>query len=204
LKLWVKADADVTVSGGVVTSWKDQSGNVNNLSNQTANSVLESNIINGNPAIKFNSGRLRGNNIVTAKTIYAVIKTLASQPSQYAAILEATGGSLYSAILGNTWGSYFNIERAANTTIAANTSAIIATLSDNGINYTFRLNGQIDRTESNGSGFFSRSFLYVGNDSGGGQQANVYISEILVFDNVISAQNIANLESYLNNKYRIY
>jgi hypothetical protein len=204
LKLWLKADAGVTLSGSNVISWADQSGQGNNLSSQTGNSVLEQNIINNKPAIKFDSGRLTGTDIVTAKTIYAVIKTLASQPSQYAAILEATGGGLYSAISENTWGSYFNTERPANTIISANTAAVIASISNDGISYEFRLNGQNDLTQSDGGGFLSRSDLYIGNDGSQGQQANVYIAEIIVYDSAISGTNIANIETYLNGRYAIY
>lgn len=195
-----------TTSNGpdVVTAWADQSDEENNLSIEDGSPVLEQDVINGKPAIKFNSGRLVGNDIVTAKTIYAVVRTLNYQPYAYAAILEVTGGSLYSAVSSHAWGSYFNGEYAANTAISENTSAIIASLSDDGENYTFRLNGQIDKSDSDGGGFYSRSDLYVGSDSSGGQQANVYISEILVFDDVIGAEDIANLETYLNDKYAIY
>jgi hypothetical protein len=204
LKLWLKADAGVSLSGSNVTAWADQSGQNNNLSVTTTNPVFENNVINGKPAIKFDGGRLDGTNIVTAKTIYAVIKTLASQPSQYAAILEATGGSLYSAVLGNTWGSYFSIEIPANTTISANTAAVIASISNDGISYEFRLNGQNNLTESDGEGFVSRSALYIGNDGSTGQPANVYVSEIIIYDNLISAEDITKIENYLNSKYAIY
>ena len=36
LSLWLKADAGVTVSGGFVTAWADQSGNGNNCSSPNA------------------------------------------------------------------------------------------------------------------------------------------------------------------------
>jgi hypothetical protein len=204
LKLWLKADAGVSLSGSNVTAWADQSGQNNNLSVTTTNPVFENNVINGKPAIKFDGGRLDGTDIVTAKTIYAVIKTLSFSPSQYAAIVECTGGSLYSAISGNEWGSYFNLEISASNTLATSTSAIIASLSDNGIQYFFRKNGSQIRTGTNGDGFYSRSALYIGNDGSTGQPANVYVSEIIIYDNLISAEDITKIENYLNSKYAIY
>lgn len=187
-----------------VTAWTDQSGQGNNLSVTATSPTIESNIINGLPAIKFNGGRLDGIDIVTAKTIYAVLKTFDTQPFQYSVIVECTGGGLYSAISGNDWGSYFGTEISASDTISANTPTMIASLSDNGIDYALRRDGSEFFASNNGQGFTSRSALYIGNDGSSGQPANVYVSEIIIYNNVISAEDITNLETYLNNKYAFY
>lgn len=205
LALWLKPDAGLNSTGGVVTQWTDQSGAGNNFSQDMdylAN--VESGVINGYSAVLFEGGRLNGSSdIVTGKTIYAVVKALGTQPSQYAAILECTGGGLYSAILDNEWGSYFNTEIQSYNSLATNTPAIIATLSDDGEEYEFSKNGSSVLSGSNGQGFFSRSASYLGNDGSGTQPANVYISEIIVYDNVPSPANIALLETYLLTKYDI-
>ena len=206
LALWLKPDAGLNSTGGVVTQWTDQSGAGNNFSQDLdylAN--VESGVINGYSAVLFEGGRLNGSSdIVTGKTIYAVVKALGTQPSQYAAILECTGGGLYSAILGSDWGSYFNAEFSSGNSLTTNTPAIIATLSDDGAIYEFRKNGTSILSDSNGGGFYSRSASFLGNDGSGTQPANVYISEIIVYDNVPSPANIALLEGYLNTKYSIY
>lgn len=207
LKLWLKPDAGLIFNGSnEVTQWTDQSSIGNNFSQDLDYlAYREANVINGYDGVLFEGGRLNGgSDIVTAKTIYAVVKTLDSQPSQYAAILECTGGGLYSAILNTEWGSYFSGEYSSFDSIDTNTSTIIATISDDGEEYEFRRDGQSILIESNGSGFYSRSASYLGNDGSGGQPANVYISEIVVYDNVPSPANIALLETYLNTKYAIY
>ena len=204
LSLWLKADVVVSVSGSDVTAWADQSGNGNNFTPASGTVVKSNNIIGSNPAILFNGGSLSGNNIVTAKTIYAVIKTLTTSAEQYAAILEVTGGSLYSAIDGTQWGSYFGSGSPSGQTISTQTSAIIATLSDDGANYELRRDGQQIVSSTEGQGFTSRSNAYLGSDSSAGQPANVYISEIIVYNRVPVIAEIQQVEAYLNAKYAIY
>lgn len=188
-----------------VTAWADQSGNGNNFSQDLDYiAYREEDIINGYDGVLFEGGRLNGDSdIVTAKTIYAVVRALGVQVSAYAVILECTGGSLYSAIDDVNWGSYFGGAYFPTNSLAPNTSAIIATLSDDGENYEFRRDGSSVLSGSDGGGFVSRSASYLGSDGSAGQPANVYISEIIVYDNVPSPANIALLEAYLLTKYDI-
>lgn len=208
LSLWLKPDVGGGLDSvdGIITEWTDQSSSSNNFLQDLDYPVyIEADTINGYDAALFDGGRLNGSSdIVTAKTIYAVVRTLNFQPEAYAAILEATGGGLYSAIYDVEWGSYFTGERTSVNTLSPETSAIIATLSDDGETYEFRRDGSSVLSGSDGAGFYSRSASYLGNNSGGGQPANVYISEIIVYDNVPSPANIALLEGYLNTKYSIY
>jgi len=187
----------------LVTVWADQSGNGNNFTPASGTVVKSNNIIGSNPAVLFDGGSLFGNDIVTAKTIYAVIKTLAISAEQYAAILEVTGGSLYSAISGTQWGSYYESESSSGQTIPTETASIIATLSDDGINYELRRDGQ-QVVSGTGTGFTSRSAAYLGSDSSAGQPANVYISEIVVYNRVLTTPERQQVEAYLNAKYAIY
>jgi len=204
LSLWLKADVGVTLSGSNVTSWADQSTNGNNFAPAFGTVVKSNNIIGSNPAILFDGGSLSGNNIVTAKTIYAVIKTLETSAEQYAAILEVTGGSLYSAIDGTQWGSYFGSGSPSGQTISDQTAAIIATLSNDGSNYELRRDGQQIVSSAEGAGFISRSAAYLGSDSSATQPANMYISEIIVYNRVPVTAEIQQIEAYLNAKYAIY
>jgi hypothetical protein len=204
LSLWLKADAGVTLAGSDVIAWADQSSNGNNFSISSGTVTKDNNIISSNPAILFNGGRLAGNDIVTAKTIYAVIKTLNYSASQYSAIFEATGGGLYSAISGTEWGSYFNGEYSSFDSIATNTSTIIATISNDGESYEFRRDGERIHDDTNGSGFYSRFAAYLGNDGSGGQSADVYLSEIIVYNRAITNTECQQVEEYLNAKYLIY
>ena len=199
------ATTSLTATGNfIVTAWADQSGNGNNFTQASGIVVKSNNVIGPNPAILFDGGNLVGSNIETAKTIYAVIKTLGDSAMQYAVILETTGGGLYSAINGTEWGSYFSASLGAGETISTNTAAIIATISDDGATYEYRRNGQQVLTNTDGGGFYSRSSAFLGNDGSSGQPANVYVSEIIVYDRVPTSNEIEQIETYLNTKYAIY
>ena len=207
LSLWLKPDAGLNFNGAdEVTEWTNQSSAGNNFSQDLDYiAYREGDIINGYDGVLFEGGRLNGDSdIVTGKTIYAVVKTLGFQVQSYAVILECTGGSLYSAVEDVYWGSYFNGGYSSTNSLAPNTSAIIATLSDDGENYEFRRNGSSVQSASNGGGFYSRSASYLGNDGSGGQPANVYLSELIVYNRVPTETEIGQIENYLNTKYAIY
>ena len=189
-----------------VTQWTDQSSIGNDFSQDLDYiAYREADVINGYDGVLFEEGRLNGEqDIVTAKTIYAVVKTLGYQTEAFSAILECTGGSLYSAISNTEWGSYFDGGVSSNDSLAVNTPAIISTLSEDGEIIEYRKNGALILSGSYGGGFYSRSASYLGCDGGGVQFANIYISEIIVYNNVPSPANIALLETYLNTKYAIY
>jgi hypothetical protein len=205
LVLWLKPDAGLVLFGNDVLEWQDQSSAGNNFQQEEETVVaVEDNIINGYPAVLLDEGRLLGSsNIAIAKTIYAVVRTFNFQVEAYSVILECTGGGLYSAVSGPFWGSYFSEETPATTIISPNTSTIIASLSNDGETYEFRRDSQSDITEAGGDGFYTRSQSYLGNAIGLGQAANVYLSEIIVYDRVPTTPEIQQIESYLNSKYLI-
>lgn len=55
LKLWLKADAGVTLNGSTVSQWDDQSGNGNHASQSTASyqPTFVANQLNGKPVLRF-------------------------------------------------------------------------------------------------------------------------------------------------------
>ena len=168
---------------------------------------INTNVINGKPAFDCDGGRLERSDIVTGKTLYAVIKTKSALPGQYACILELTGGGLYSAIIGTArWGSYFSTEIGVDTGLSANTSYIIGSLSDtagSGTSYKLRQNGSQVKSGTSNS-YYPRNALYFGNDGTMGQPANCYIAELIIYNRAITDTEAAALENYLNNKYNIY
>lgn len=78
LKLWLKADA-ITGSndGDSVTTWTDSSGNTNNATQSTAANkpTYKTNIINGNPVVRFDGV---DDNLITTSTLYSNITSAAT------------------------------------------------------------------------------------------------------------------------------
>ena len=192
-----------TTLNNVVTQIDDRSGNENNLIQSYENAFITNPVINSKPAILFNVARFEGTDIDTAKTLYAVIKTTANIPTPYAAIIESTGGSLYSNV-SPYWGSYFNGSYYVDNSLSSNSSYILGSISDDGNNYEFRQNGSTAKTGSDGQGFYTRGTLYFGNDSSNTQAASCYIAEAVVYDRAITTSEAQQLEAYLNDKYAIY
>lgn len=196
--------SNTTSNFNYVSEVLDQSGNSNNLVYSYGAPDISLNILNSKPAFYFFGGRLEGTDIVTAKTIYSVIKLGGGSPSGYMNILEASGGGLYTSINNNEWGSYFSDFNGSGEQLSADTAYIISTISDDGETYKFRSNGSQIKTDSNGGGFYGRDTLYFGNDSSHGQPANCYVAETLVYDTAISDADAEKLENYLNSKYAVY
>lgn len=196
--------SNTTTNYNYVSEVLDQSGNSNNLIYSYGVPDISLNILNFKPAFYFFGGRLEATDIVTAKTIYSVIKLGEVSPSGYMNILEATGGGLYTSINNSEWGSYFSDFIGSGEQLLTNSAYIISTISDDGETYKFRSNGSQIKTASDGNGFYTRSALYFGNDSSAGQPANCYVAEALVYDTAISDEDAGKLENYLNQKYAIY
>ena len=192
-----------TTVNDVVTQIDDRSGNSNNLIQSYKNAFITNSVINSKPAILFEGPTFEGTDIVTGKTLYAVIKTTANIQTGYAVIIETTGGGIYSSVAPR-WGSYFNNSYYVDNALSANSSYILGSISDDGNNYEFRQNGSTAKTGTDGQGFLSRSALYFGNDSSNGQPSNCYVAEGIVYDRAITTSEAGQLESYLNAKYAIY
>jgi hypothetical protein len=210
LNLWLKSDAGVTVSGGRVTVWQDQTASIQNLTAYGTGPLFVSSDanVNGYPTVLFSpgTGLLSPTSAPTQKTIYAVVSS-PSVLSAFSCILEISGGGLYTAIAGNRWGSYFNGISESNDTIPP-AGGIIASLSADGIVCQFRRNGQIVRDGSFGGGFFPRSQTAVGGAYTGypplQQSANIPLAELIAYNRRITEQEVAGLELYLNQKYQMY
>lgn len=195
---------NTSTSFNIVSEVLDKSANSNNLNYSSGAPDISYNILNSKPAFYFFGGRLEGADIVTAKTIYSVIKLGGSSPSGYMNIVEATGGGLYTSISNSEWGSYFSGFYGSGQQLSTNTAYIIATISDDGQTYKYRSNGSQVYTNTNGNGFYGRSALYYGNDGSGGQPANCYVAETIIYDTAVTDADAQKIETYLNQKYAVY
>jgi hypothetical protein len=202
LSLWLKADAGVTLDGSIVTAWADQSGNGNNAS-PANDPIYISSLINNKPSINFFTNTSYFNldsNIDPIKTIICVYKTNTT-PTNYQAIVESNFG-LYSAIAGNQFGTYLQAEIGYET-LAANTSYILIVKSDDGINSNGYVNN-VAYSDPSGGGFDSKGYVQIGAGQDGGQPCNGHISEVIIYNRVLTTPERQQVGAYLNTKYAIY
>jgi hypothetical protein len=210
---WYKADVGVTQSGGTVSQWNDQSGNGRNLtvpSGKNGPNYVSSGI-NSLPSIEFSSTahalQLTGNT-TTIKTIVSVVRS-ADVLDTYQCIVEASGGGLYTVLDpdGPRWGSYW-ADFVYYSAISADTNYILSVRIDpsftsgGGGNTYGYLNGT--SYTAAGAGFQPRDNITVGTDSTFGQPIQGLISELILFDAILSNSEILSYIGDMNSKYLIY
>lgn len=229
--LWLRADAGVTLSGGVVSAWADQSGNSNNATQNRNNrrpSFLASGI-NFNPTLDFdgNNDFLQGNAGASNTTLFMVahsditVNNSSAGQTIFTANIANPFSDAYFFSIGSITAAFTNEvithalgnsteyrkARTGNFTIPAtphlySTNHSNATSSSN-IYYD---GAQIDNTNSGNfiNAETNRPYRVGGNlYVWGGSNFNGRISEILSFPTNLSTDDRHIIESYLGIKYGI-
>lgn len=203
LKLWLRSDTGMVLSGNMVDQWNDISGNSNNAF-QTISSIkptlyASDTLLNNYPAVKFDGTGSR-------------LETMYVQPDAYSIFIvyahrNGINGSFYST---NQPG--YPLQR--NSVIWPNSNLAPYTLSGGNLlniknlyvdvhdflndNYSTYLNGiqsgSASTPISKSGGFFN-----IG--SGGGEPLDGSISEFLIYDNPIADSLRFKVEDYLMNRY---
>lgn len=213
LQLWLKADAGVTVTGGYVSNWADQSGNGRNASQSDTSKrpVLASNAINGLAAIRFdgsNDGLLtsafqtfpnkRGTMFIVAK----------------AAFDGTTGhmvGTYYNS--GITWQFYHNQDTllywdsvSADTISGSIVNSEFKTYSivrDSNTNINFYRNGEFQTNFAIADNQPDVKAVNIGSNINHSNLEAFHgdIAEILLYGSNLSESERISVEQYLGEKY---
>ena len=227
LKLWLEADAGVTLNGSTVSQWADQSGSGTNASQGTSASqpILVANALNGKPALRFDGSNdyMTFNlpiNGLTGMTVLLVSSNRASQTAgssqaEYAAIFwnETTSwGTVYLSPFQSQVAWRFGTTQVYNRQIYTRPSSV-------GSGYT--------RTTMKHDGPAGTDTLYVNGvqvqsatgklssltghqdtgNLGRGYNNNTYfngdIVEVLVYNRTLSDSERQSVEQYLGTKYNL-
>jgi len=221
LKLWLKADSGVVISGSNVTQWTDVSNNGNNfLQADTASQptlIGSVPIINNLPSIYFDGGNyLNGGDILDLEnydiTIVCLLKINSGANPAFLAksnysgsaghyAVSALGGLGFGLFYGNSAGNQYTYNTAP-----PNGSFFLCTIILN------RSAGLIN-IYVNGSLFATRSFapesttwdnafdLCLGSISTGGFKLNGEITELAYFISALNTSEVTGIETYFVNKY---
>ncbi len=208
LKTWLKADslAGIANSGSVATLI-DSSGNNNNAiqATSTRQPAYIQNILNGKPVLRFTAANSQ---TMTVSTNFPAPTTVI-----YVSKLNGgTNGRMLSG-LSNNWllGYHGGLRQRAYfagwldqaVSAAVNTSPYIytGTIGGSGVNSTFYENGT--NLVSNQGGVTGPNGLSFSGYIATSEFSDGDISEILVYDNVLSDMNRLGVERYLASKYGI-
>jgi len=212
ISLWLKADTGVTVSGGFVTAWADQSGNGHNCSSPNA--------------VVLNSGpysNLYFDGTESEITLHPDVFNGFSALSLFAVWNILDGDNL--GILGSTNFSNFEIVTQNGSVVRMRNNNYDYNINTGGLWYPEEFSLSVITADSagGGSGTARRNGSTTGVDFDdaniealqGGQTykigvyaesnfANVSIAELIVYSEKLNGSQIDQVEGYLNDKYEIY
>jgi len=225
LSLWLKANAGVSLNGNDVTGWADQSGNGKNAVGTDTLPTLQSNAINGLPAIRFNNGYDIGRFVISSSfnlknsSAFVVVQQL-SLDNSYPRFLSfpSLNDLDYNAndglcILFNNGVPQLQLTSNANDALivdasANNAFAIASYKIDNSGNMSLFYNGASESTNQN-SNMASQNGLgeiYIGQSQSNIGSEGLYgdIAEIVMYNRAVTTIERQQVEGYLNTKYAIY
>ncbi len=230
--LWLKADQGITETAGAVSGWVDQSGNSTVLSvpattlygNPTVNPAWEDNLINFNPAIRFNQNGAGPAYLSTStvtigdnKPYTKVVVFKRNDDSTNMALVASAGnpanmdpihGFYYPAGSRDVSG-WHGANQGGGQDIIATTSgsqnlneyaiAVLRYDHTGTLTNVLRINGN-EEASNNNIVAFNDIGTQIGADQHG-SQLDGEISEVVVYGEALSDTNMQSVESYLALKY---
>ncbi|HNF72351.1 MAG TPA: LamG domain-containing protein, partial [Chitinophagaceae bacterium] len=232
LKLWLRADSGVNLSGNNVTQWNDLSGN--NLNAIQGNSSKQpqwvANAMNGNPVVHFDGS----DDILAASvlplsstnkaTVIIVNKALNNGICvEQSRNVNSSAGGFYiydnyqnngwaAAVKGNAAGPFSNyVSTFISNTLSYAPKLIVASFDKSQGSYQNQIKSRMNGTDMvNASGYGGTHTDNFVNDTlfiGGRQTGNAYlegdIAEILVYNRLLSTTERNQVENYINQKYNV-
>jgi hypothetical protein len=213
LKLHVKSDAGVTQSGGLVSSWADQSGNGNNMTQaiESRKPAIVSNVFGSNPAIRFENDYL----ILPSATTLGIqnneydIFIVAKTTNNNSNLMFLMGGATLEQFEAHYNGSA-GIRFIPTTSLYIDNAAIGAYSNASAQLFNFRASAseglvQMNGTDSTRSASDARSSfggdIYLGIRGDLSWAYTGDIAEVIIYNAVLSESDRTAVETYLNNKY---
>lgn len=214
-KLWLKADFITGLNDGdALATWPDASGNGNDTTQATLGNkpLYKTNIINSLPSVKFDgtddfmSGTRPAIQPLTKFLVIQPTLNTASQKS-YACFCHSGASSFLVARLGtNFWGTFLatSVDLSSTVALVSGTNYLLENTA--AINSTFLYQQGVQKatsaTTEQGPG--GSTTFGLGKDLvNANRQYAGYISEVIVYDTVLSSGNRALVENFLIAKYAL-
>jgi len=215
LVLWLRADGITGLNDAdPVTTWSDESGNSNDVTQSTAakKPVYKTSIVNGQPVVRFDGTDdymdVVGVSGLTAATFFMVYKAVTNDSGDgYGHFGSESANNHYSFTDGNIYDGFGSAVRrnTGNPTVVLSTWHIYA-ISVAANQWTSWINGtQHFTTAINTVGWDPDPVIGTGND--------VYppistfgaadFAELMIYDSVLSVDDRSSVHTYLGDKYGI-
>lgn len=209
LQLWLRSDLGITLNGSTVSKWADQSGNGNDAIQNTAlnQPAYATNQVNGLPTLNsdgvnvFMTGTL-ANTFINC-TIFVVDKITADTSGIIS--ISATGASNSGVQIQQASG-ILRLDRVVTENSVSNSlptafQYFVATATNSFGSLTIN-NGTISTTSAAGAIPTLSQYVLFSLDQGF-YRSTAQIGEYIVFNRVLSTQEISSIQNYLHNRYNI-
>lgn len=232
LQLWLKSDAGVILDGSDVIEWKDQSGHSRNFTksiNRTKAPTFSNGALLFTATSTYNDSNASvlalpssSLNFRTPYTLITVVRAGANNSCVFSKSnddskrrkyqISVNGGIIYSIeskngdtnIEYNTGtGNNVNIKRLIVSQYSSNTSGLIRYNGNQVATSEEEIDVGIDQTNT-ASVFIGASPFGEGTGYNAEASTEMYVYEILFYNQALSTVEIQQIETYLNNKYSIY
>lgn len=210
LKLWLKADAGVTLDGSNVIAWADQSGNGNNA---TATDTPTLTTIDGKTFIDFAGGYFSGNQFLTYPSVTIICVANFTSEREVECIFQQFDAGVglgdnvtfYRGHLGgNGVFAIYNGASFGSVATTDNNQTYLFGVIINDTNASLYLNGVADEVGYSGDSIPAGPY-YLGRwVSSEVTTTEMKMAEIVVYNRILSTQEREQVEFYLNQKYAIY
>ena len=201
LAVWVRADAGISTDAIYITSWADQSGRGNHLTQTTGTKVpvLVQNAANGLPALRFDGNsdllnfttRLAG----AIRTVFWVVREDAAAPAARRSLLgdASTGNDFRGGSAGTLWASDATATQTVNGSTFINGLPVVGTATPRPKSMSVI---SLVTTSGASANFFGTSF---------GTQEFWWgdLAEMIIYDRALTSSERAEVEGYLTAKYAI-
>ncbi len=215
LRLHLKADLGVTASGGTVSAWADQSGNGFHVEQATATMrpAFTANAANGKPALTLDGTDdfLQSNasvDLLGAQTSYSyfIVAKPATTQKAYADLFDYSHNSSVRFVVQQDAGQtnkFYNNGYATQQLYPTAFNLLTGT-HVNGGTVMSRANGVNELTATSSTNSFGTpSAFRVGNWINSGREFTGQIAEVVMYNRVLTASEITQVETYLDTKYNL-
>lgn len=215
--LFLDADSITGSDGDAISPWSDESGNAAHFTEATNKPVLKkgANGINGHNVLRFDGS----NDLMTcAKAMSALITaaadTIFAAFNIHAITTDNVSGYNDPLFFDSCRAIVFRTSTGLNSyiydtgvklvpkAVSTNTPYVVRSRHASGTLYT-KINGGAEGSASAGNVVVLTEHPTLARD-GFGDNAQIDIAEIIIFDSALSADNLALVDSYLKSKYATY
>ncbi len=214
LKMWLRADLNVTSLGSAVSNWGDVSGSYNDATQTTSGNqpTVVSNVINGKPVIRFN-GTTSKMSLPTSTDL-----GIRSNPYEIFVVGKSSSGNVQFLFAGGateqfeyhlngvgarfipTTATYLDLGASGN---YANGNAHVFSARASGSGGAVRVDGMDGGTSSSNILSASSANLLLGVRSDNTYFFNGDIAEVILYNAILSTTDRNTVEQYLANRYNI-